>query len=320
MLSLCMIVRNEESNLPRLFENVRGLPDESIVVDTGSTDRTVEIARAHGARVETFPWIDDFAAARNHALSFARGEWILVLDADDELERADVPLALERLARSRARALSVRQTIPYPGVGTFEKRQLAFLRNRPDNRYVFRVHETVPMSAEEMEHTEVRVRHLGYTPDLLPEKQARNRRLLERMKQDPGALDRAAALYYLGCICENERRLDAAFEEFAGAAYAPVACDFRDYAALGLARISAERGDVAFARAVYAAVLDARPGAVEAELGLADVCLRQEIREEAVRHFDTANRSRLRILPYANDPWEQQVRRRLGGLLAPESA
>ena len=85
-VSLTMIVRNEEQNLPRCLESVQGLFDEIVVVDTGSTDRTKEIAAGFGARVVDFAWIDDFAAARNVALDHATGDYALWLDADDVIE------------------------------------------------------------------------------------------------------------------------------------------------------------------------------------------------------------------------------------------
>src|ERR1039458_9817600 len=88
-ISLCMMVRNEERNLPRCLDSVRGLVRESIVVDTGSTDATPRIAASYGAQVVPFDFtIVDFAAARNCALERARGRWILVLDADETLDKA----------------------------------------------------------------------------------------------------------------------------------------------------------------------------------------------------------------------------------------
>jgi len=96
-LSLAMIVKNEQERLAHSLESVQGLVDEIVVVDTGSTDRTVEIARAHGARVEFFPWGEDFAAARNAALGFCTGEWILVLDADESIDARDHGLLREAL-------------------------------------------------------------------------------------------------------------------------------------------------------------------------------------------------------------------------------
>ena len=88
-VSLTMIVRNEQDHLAKCLESVRGLFDEIIIVDTGSTDRTKEIAREFGAKVFDFVWIDDFAAARNEALSHATGDYAFWLDADDVVEPAE---------------------------------------------------------------------------------------------------------------------------------------------------------------------------------------------------------------------------------------
>ena len=96
-ISLCMIVRNEEAHLARCLSSVAPLVDEMVVVDTGSSDRTPLIAAVFGARVFTHTWTEDFAAARNAALAHARGEWILVLDADEVLSPRDGE-ALRRLA------------------------------------------------------------------------------------------------------------------------------------------------------------------------------------------------------------------------------
>jgi tetratricopeptide (TPR) repeat protein len=84
-LSVCMIVKDEERNLPRCLGSIKKAADEIVVVDTGSRDDTVEIARKLGAKLGYFEWCDDFAAARNHALSLATGDWVLIMDADDEM-------------------------------------------------------------------------------------------------------------------------------------------------------------------------------------------------------------------------------------------
>lgn len=83
--SLCMIARNNEDVLPRTLDGVKDFIDEIIVVDTGSTDKTVEIAKSYGARVKHFEWCDDFAKARNYAFSLATGDWIMWLDTGDVL-------------------------------------------------------------------------------------------------------------------------------------------------------------------------------------------------------------------------------------------
>jgi len=91
-LSLCMIVKNEEKFLPQCLESVQGVVDEIIIVDTGSTDRTVEIAENYHAQVYHHPWEGNFSKARNISLGYATSDWILVLDADEELEREDIPI------------------------------------------------------------------------------------------------------------------------------------------------------------------------------------------------------------------------------------
>jgi len=88
-IALCMIVRDEEERIAQCIESVRDVVAEITVVDTGSRDRTVEIAEAYGARVVRHAWQDDFAAARNAGLDVAQSDWILVLDADEVIAAAD---------------------------------------------------------------------------------------------------------------------------------------------------------------------------------------------------------------------------------------
>jgi hypothetical protein len=88
-LALCMIVKNEEDNIRRALESVKPVVDEMIVVDTGSTDRTKDIAKEMGAKVYDFVWTDSFADARNFALSKATSKWILILDADEVISPDD---------------------------------------------------------------------------------------------------------------------------------------------------------------------------------------------------------------------------------------
>lgn len=84
-LSVCMIVKDEEALLSRCLNSVSGIADEIIIVDTGSTDRTKQIAADYNAKIYEYTWINDFAAARNESLRHATGKWILVLDADEYL-------------------------------------------------------------------------------------------------------------------------------------------------------------------------------------------------------------------------------------------
>jgi len=88
-ISLCMIMKNEEKVLARCLNSVQGLVNEIIIVDTGSTDNSIRIAEAYGAKIVEDPWQDDFARPRNLSLELARGSWILILDPDEIIRPED---------------------------------------------------------------------------------------------------------------------------------------------------------------------------------------------------------------------------------------
>ena len=90
VLSACMMVKNEEDMLPGCLESIKNQVDEIVIVDTGSTDRTVEIAESFGARIFHHPWQNDFSLHRNQSISYARGEWIFIIDADEVLAPSTV--------------------------------------------------------------------------------------------------------------------------------------------------------------------------------------------------------------------------------------
>jgi glycosyltransferase involved in cell wall biosynthesis len=96
-LSLCMIVKDEATTLPKCLASVKNVVDEIILLDTGSTDRTPDIAKQLGAEVHHFKWCNDFSAARNEALKYVTGDWILVLDADETLTTQIVPYIHEAI-------------------------------------------------------------------------------------------------------------------------------------------------------------------------------------------------------------------------------
>jgi Flp pilus assembly protein TadD len=113
-LSLAMIVKNEAEHLGHCLDSVRGLVDEIIVVDTGSSDGTPALARGRGASVHAFPWVGDFSAARNESLAHATGDWVLVLDADEAVDAADHARIREACRRQGAAAfrLPIRSYLP----------------------------------------------------------------------------------------------------------------------------------------------------------------------------------------------------------------
>ncbi|MEH1956278.1 glycosyltransferase [Nostoc sp.] len=133
-LSLCMIVKNEAATLPKCLSSVRKVVNEMVVLDTGSIDRTPNIAQQLGAKVHHFKWCNDFSAARNAALKYVTGDWILVLDADETLTPAIVPELREAIARDEYLLINlVRHEVgaeqsPYSLVSRL-------FRNHPDIRF-----------------------------------------------------------------------------------------------------------------------------------------------------------------------------------------
>ena len=168
-LSLCMIVRDEAAELAKCLASIAGVVEEIVVVDTGSADGTPALAAQYGARVILHPWQDDFSAARNAALAEARGDWILVLDADEELEPAD----RDRLRRLLVEApwdggrLRIRNRQPQGELCAFQDLRITRLfRNRPSYRYEGIVHEQITPSIVRSGGTvgdaELTIHHHGY--------------------------------------------------------------------------------------------------------------------------------------------------------------
>ncbi|HEY9622842.1 MAG TPA: glycosyltransferase [Crinalium sp.] len=193
-LSLCMIVKNESANLPRCLASAQPFVDEMIVVDTGSQDDTVAIAQQFGATVSTFEWCDDFAAARNFSLAQANGDWILVLDADEELvvQSALQPEHLNAnpdylaywLQLTDANVVNDELTPLYP---------VRLFRNLPELRYTSRFHEQLTYQQQSLTDQQLgffrdfKILHYGYTEDQLRTKNIqRNIPILENIRQKEG--------------------------------------------------------------------------------------------------------------------------------------
>jgi glycosyltransferase involved in cell wall biosynthesis len=169
-LSLCMIVRDEQEMLPRCLAAVADAVDEIVVVDTGSSDATVEIARSFGARVLLHEWTGSFAQARNVSFDAAEGDWLIYLDADEVLVSEDVPLLRSLTGRTWREAFYLSET-NYTGDlddGTaVTHNALRVFRNRPEYRFEGRLHEQIAgrlpgYLPERLEATGVRVEHYGY--------------------------------------------------------------------------------------------------------------------------------------------------------------
>jgi glycosyltransferase involved in cell wall biosynthesis len=178
-----MIVKNEEENLPRALASVKGVADELIVVDTGSKDRTVEIAREFGARVFHFDWCDDFSAARNESLKHATKDYILWLDGDDEFQSNHPGELRKTLKKHRGKAFHFLVQL------LFENRQDEYYQirvfpRRKDILFEGRVHEqpnySLRRSGIQSLATQLRIVHHGYnSPDVIVPKLERNLKILE---------------------------------------------------------------------------------------------------------------------------------------------
>ncbi len=159
-VSLCMIVKDESPRLPMCLRSVEGLVDEIVLVDTGSTDGTQDLARSLGCRVFEIQWDDDFSKARNHALDQARHEWILVLDADEVLQVGEGGL-LEGMDGDVDFGL-VKVVTPGEGrSGPVEEWAVRLFRNRPAYRYRYPVHEQIHITGARGRETGISVLHLG---------------------------------------------------------------------------------------------------------------------------------------------------------------
>lgn len=169
-VSLTMIVKDEEHNLPHCLGSAEGLFDEMIVVDTGSADRTIAIAREHGARVFEFPWVQDFAAARNAALARATGDYAFWLDADDVIDppqRIKLRALFDGLRPGDDSAYVVRCVCDDgPAGGRTVVDHVRLFPLREGVRWEYAVHEQILPSLRRsgipVGWTDVEVRHTGY--------------------------------------------------------------------------------------------------------------------------------------------------------------
>ena len=214
-ISLCMIVRNEEDVLARCLTSVADLVDEIILVDTGSSDRTKEIAARYTDRIFDFPWMDDFAAARNHAFLQATGDYCLWLDADDLLEEADRAAfrTLRQTLSADVDVVMMRYNVAFDGEGrpTFSYYRERLIRNLHKPVWVGAVHEVVPPFGNIL-YTEIAVTHRK----LHPSDPDRNLRIFRTMLQKGIPLDPRQQFYYGRELFYHRQLAEAAavFERF----------------------------------------------------------------------------------------------------------
>lgn len=217
-LSVCMITKNEEKNIERCLKSVKHIADEIIVIDTGSTDNTVEIAKEYGAIVGYREWINDFSDARNASIEKATKSWILFLDADEEVSYDD-GLALKNLLETETNfeGFYLRLVNIIAGTDIGDAIVLRVFKNDPDYRFRGKMHEQVINSMQAkagmdcIGSTPIKILHYGYDPNVSDpiKKQKRNIDLLNSYPES----ERDGYFYYsLGNeyarVNENEKALE----------------------------------------------------------------------------------------------------------------
>jgi O-antigen biosynthesis protein len=209
LISLCMIARDNARTIGASLESIRPWVDEMIVVDTGSKDETPEIARRLGAQVEHFTWCDDFSAARNESMKYARGKWIFWMDSDDTIDETNGRKLREVAQRGADDSLlGYVMQVHCPGAGEDGTINMTVVdhvklfRNLPQLRFERRIHEQILLplrrAGGEAAFTDIFVTHSGYdhSPEGQKRKLERDLRLLHlELKERP---DDPFTLFNLG--------------------------------------------------------------------------------------------------------------------------
>ena len=195
LLSACLIVKNEAVLLQRCLESLRSFVDEIVVVDTGSDDNTIDIARRYDARIYHFNWIDDFSAARNESLRHAKGDWILYIDADEVVDAVNAAKIRQVISQKDITGATVRQCIPQQAeniVTAFYSEYCRLFRHHPAIRFEGAIHEQILPAIERLGgivlRTDIVIHHWAYaaTEEKKRSRAERNLRyLLVEVKRAP---------------------------------------------------------------------------------------------------------------------------------------
>lgn len=206
-ISACYIVKNEAKNLAKSIKSLKNQVNEIVVVDTGSTDNTITVARKLGARVYSFPWQDDFGKARNFALSKAKGDWLVLLDADEYFTAKTAGNIRQVIRQAKQADAILIQMVNYD-VDKAEIQdyfyQLRIVRNQQGLHYEGKIHEELKLSeGKSMKFLRVlpemlEIYHTGYASSVSRQKLERNLKLLQQAV-DNGQSEADLARYFCDC-------------------------------------------------------------------------------------------------------------------------
>ena len=206
-ISACYIVKNEAENLAKSIKSLKNQVNEIVVVDTGSTDNTIVVARKLGARVYSFPWQNDFSKARNFALSKAKGDWLILLDADEYFTSKTAGNIRQVIRQAKQADALLIQMVNYD-VDKAEIQdyfyQLRIVRNQQGIHYEGKIHEELKLSeGKSMKFFRIspemlEIYHIGYASSVSRQKLERNLKLLQQAV-DNGQSEADLARYFCDC-------------------------------------------------------------------------------------------------------------------------
>lgn len=179
-LSACIISKNEEKTIGTLLASLKNVADEIILVDTGSTDSTIEIAKKYGSKIYELPWDNDFSKARNYAVDKATKEWILYIDCDEYLAEGSKHVLKQNLS-NKFEAYTISLINIVNGNETLESQSLRLFKNRPSYRFKGRIHEQIAPSIlakypeKFIQYMPLKLYHTGYNPEVVKSKNKNQR-------------------------------------------------------------------------------------------------------------------------------------------------
>jgi tetratricopeptide (TPR) repeat protein len=320
-----MIVRDEREHLSELLPTLTSVADDVVVVDTGSSDGTPELAREAGARVFTETWQDDFALARNRGLAEVRTSHVMWIDADDRIDAEDLRRVREEaLTRGRVGLMLLLVNEDRDPNAVASCWQLRVFPTDPAHRFEGRVHEQVRTSLDgtgtPVESLDVTVRHTGYVdPATVVRKARRNLELLRREVRDGRDRDITVLYHYVkGAMRTGD--LDEAADVARRCVESPPADatpDVLQAIALLLARIEMQRGREEEAQRLLREAVDRQPDDPMARFFLGELLRRQGDLPAALRELQTARLSPMRqtTLPLPVAGLSRAIRLHLGEIL-----
>jgi len=218
MLSLALIVRDEEKNLIRCLDSIQGLWDELVIVDTGSIDKTVEIAKQYTPNIYHFKWIDDFAKARNFAFSKCTQSWVMWIDADDFMQPNDIKIIREEMLKISQRSeidyvlINYHYLVepPTPQGTPMATQTRERIIRRSVAKWEGRIHEHIPVDFSRITEIKAAVWHLRDGEDFIKDS-SRNIKILKKAIRDE---PNARYYFYLGDEYSGQGKLKIAIDTY----------------------------------------------------------------------------------------------------------